>query len=150
MADNMIYSLSSCFNIYFCGGPFLWRPLGTCPVCPVLNPALPGRSTLYYSRAIGKSTDAKPRDAKCSTYKRLHWCRHTEESDGRPASWVGHSTWHRCDAVSIRCLRASLISGRNASDVACARASSEVLEDRPTPWRRVICRWDEPGGANRK
>ena len=28
------------FNVYFCGGPFLWRPLGTCPVCPVLNPAL--------------------------------------------------------------------------------------------------------------
>ena len=27
--------------VYFCGGPFLWRPLGTCPVCLVLNPALP-------------------------------------------------------------------------------------------------------------
>ena len=24
----------------FCGGPFLWRPLGSCPVCPVLSPAL--------------------------------------------------------------------------------------------------------------
>ena len=24
----------------FCGSPFLWRPLGSCPVCPVLSPAL--------------------------------------------------------------------------------------------------------------
>ena len=39
MTDNMIYSLIF-FNVYFCGGPFLWRPLGTCPVCLILNPAL--------------------------------------------------------------------------------------------------------------
>ena len=25
MTDNMIYSLSILFNVYFCGGPFLWR-----------------------------------------------------------------------------------------------------------------------------
>ena len=30
--------------VCFCGGPFLWRPLGTCPVCPVQNPALIGDS----------------------------------------------------------------------------------------------------------
>ena len=30
MTDNITYSLSI-FNVYFCGGPFLWRPLGTCP-----------------------------------------------------------------------------------------------------------------------
>ena len=42
MADNNKYDIQPkyCYNFYFCGGPFLWRPLGTCPVCPVLNPAL--------------------------------------------------------------------------------------------------------------
>ena len=25
----------------FGGGPFWWGPLGMCPVCPALNPALP-------------------------------------------------------------------------------------------------------------
>ena len=61
MADNMIYSLSICFNIYFCGGPFLWRPLGTCPVCPVLNPALSfcsvSESTRHDAAAIAAHID---------------------------------------------------------------------------------------------
>ena len=26
--------------IEICGGPFLWGPLGSCPLCPLLNPAL--------------------------------------------------------------------------------------------------------------
>ena len=42
MADNMmIYSLSIFLISTFVEAPFLWRPLGTCPVRPVLNPALP-------------------------------------------------------------------------------------------------------------
>ena len=36
------------FNVYFCGGPFLWRPLGTCPVCLVLNPA-PKRPDMQFN-----------------------------------------------------------------------------------------------------
>ena len=31
MTDNIITYSLSIFNVYFCGGPFLWRPLGTCP-----------------------------------------------------------------------------------------------------------------------
>ena len=61
MGDNMIYSLSIFFNIYFCGGPFLWRPLGTCPVCPVLNPAL-GRGGSGPAESTAKLTDFSDSD----------------------------------------------------------------------------------------
>ena len=46
----MTYSLSI---FYFCGGPFLWTPLGTCPVCPVLNPALTGSNRESQRFALG-------------------------------------------------------------------------------------------------
>ena len=51
-----LYSLNRAYlkKVCFCGGPFWWRPLGTCPVCPVLNPALDKCLLLYYHHPLWK------------------------------------------------------------------------------------------------
>ena len=87
-------------------GPFLWGPLGSCPLCPLLNPALTARALLqgiwtrvsfHHARATRRFVLKSQKSSFPPTFQDClrHWLWHAPPPPGGVLPYVG-KTGSRC------------------------------------------------------
>ena len=117
------------YNVYFCGGPFLWRPLGTCPVCPVLNPALTIMRDIDKSYACG---------GPVKNHTVLHAANGAKVHSEYKVGLINQL--HISFSISSRaCLPSTLYKRRSRIIMAMRRSGDTALQNRKT------CRLDAIG-----